>query len=364
MPNYIYAMMPTAAVAMFVAAPLALAAEIVRPGFVDPLDAPAVAVNAAFQKPMMGATHAGARLVAVGMHGVIVYSDDAGRSWRQAASPVQSDLTALAFSGARRGWAVGHSGVILATSDGGANWHRQFDGRMAAAQFIAHYQAQVDSGHAGLQPLLQEMTRNFQNGPSLPFLDIVADDDQRAFAVGPFGMVAATEDGGQTWTPWLERVDNPELLSFYAARKIGSEIYLTGERGMVYKLNRIKNRFERLPTGYAGSLFGIVGNDRTLIAYGLRGTVTVSADNGKHWRIAALAVPAAVVGADALADGRFVFASINGSLWLGEPDGSSFSPFSTYGAPASSLVSVSSNKVLVGGLRGVAFQEIPSSMYR
>ena len=345
---------------------LPAAAENPSRGFVDPLDVPAVAVSAAAPtKPMMATARAGERLVAVGMRGVIVLSDDGGRSWRQAASPVQSDLTAVTFRGAQRGWIVGHDGVILATMDAGSTWTRQLDGRLAARQFVAHYQAQVDAGRQELQKLLRELERNYQRGPALPFLDIAFDDERRGFAVGPFGMMAATTDGGRTWLPAMELVDNPDLLSLYAARKIGRELYFAGERGMVYRLDRTLGRFVRLPTGYSGSLFGIVGNDRVLVAYGLRGTVAVSTDGGANWKIATLPVPAGLVGADVLADGRVVLASITGMLWLGGADGDGFKPLPMeYGAPATTVLSIASDAVLVGGLRGVAVQHLPEPARR
>lgn len=330
--------------------------------FIDPLDAPAAIVPGAQSKPMMAVTRAGERLLAAGMRGVIVYSDDGGNRWQQGASPVQSDLTALTFVDARQGWAVGHDGVILATADGGKTWQRQLDGRTAAGRFAEHYRAGQRAGQAGADKLLKEIERNYQRGPVLPFLDIAFDDDRRGFAVGSFGMIAATEDGGKTWVPWLERADNPDLLSFYAARRIGAELYLVGERGMVYRLDRAKRGFVRMATGYAGSLFGIVGNDRVLVAYGLRGTVAISTDVGASWTVTSLPVPAGLTGATVLDDGRIVLANIAGMLWLGDAQGTAFQPLgSDYGAPATALQALGSDRIAIAGLRGVAVQRVMPS---
>jgi photosystem II stability/assembly factor-like uncharacterized protein len=349
------------AVALAVAAMALAASDLSSRGFVDPLDQPAVAVSAADRKPMMAAARAGGRLVAVGMRGVILLSDNGGQNWTQVASPVQSDLTAVTFSSDRRGWIVGHDGVILVTADGGSTWLRQLDGRMAAKQFVEHYRAQVSAGHLELQAPLKEIERNYQRGPALPFLDVAFADDERGFAVGPFGLIAATQDGGRSWVPSLERVENPGLLSLYAARKIGADIYLAGERGMVYRLNGKRGVFERIPTGYAGSLFGIVGNEHVLVAYGLRGVVAISADGGARWKVGSLPVPVGLVGADVLDDGRVILVSATGTLWLGAIDGADFKPLSAeYAAPATAVLSVAADKVIVGGLRGVVAQEVPT----
>lgn len=331
-------------------------------GYVDPLDAPSVLDASIARKPMMGLAHAGARVVAVGMRGAIVLSDDSGRTWRQSGAPVQSDLTAVTFSNAQQGWAVGHDGVILGTTDGGNTWTRQLDGRMAIKQFSEHYQAQVAAGRADLQKMLTEVERNAQRGPALPYLDVVFDDDKHGYAVGQFGMLVETKDGGRTWLPGLELAENPELLTFYAARKIGRDIYLAGERGMVYRLDRNRGIFVRIATGYSGSLFGIVGNESVLVAYGLRGTLAVSRDGGVSWTVSSLPVPAAVVGADVLQDGRVILASITGHLWLGSVEGSGFTPLPMeYAAPATSVISVASGTVVVSGLRGVVTQVVPAA---
>lgn len=70
------------------------------------------------------------RLVAVGDRGVILTTDDAGRSWRRIASPTSVNLYDVHFQGPN-GWIVGgwvgkHTAtsysVMLHTNDGGRNW--------------------------------------------------------------------------------------------------------------------------------------------------------------------------------------------------------------------------------------------------
>ena len=74
----------------------------------------------------------GNRLVAVGERGVVVLSDDGGRTWRQASVSTSVTLTSVQFASLKAGWAVGHSGVVVHTEDGGETWTRQLDGRTAA----------------------------------------------------------------------------------------------------------------------------------------------------------------------------------------------------------------------------------------
>jgi photosystem II stability/assembly factor-like uncharacterized protein len=305
----------------------------------------------------------GNRIIAVGMRGLIVVSEDTGRTWQQVVSPVQSDLTGVTFGGAQHWWATGHDGVILATADGGRTWLRQFDGRLATSQFVDYYRNQIKAGRSDLQPILNQTERNFERGPVLPFLDVVFDDEKRGFVVGPFGLIAATEDAGKTWVPWVERIDNPDSLNLNGARKIGRDIYLVGERGMIYRLDRTRGRFVRLPTGYAGSLFGIVGNAQVLAAFGLRGTVVTSTDGGATWKVASIPAPAALAGADMLEDGRPVFVNTAGMVWIGTTDGSSFTPLPVgQFQPLTCVLAIAPEKLLVGGLQGLRILDLPKTI--
>jgi photosystem II stability/assembly factor-like uncharacterized protein/AcrR family transcriptional regulator len=58
----------------------------------------------------------------VGEFGIVMTSDDGGRSWRQQHSPVETTLFGVYFADATHGWAVGIDGVSMRTEDGGASW--------------------------------------------------------------------------------------------------------------------------------------------------------------------------------------------------------------------------------------------------
>ena len=69
---------------------------------------PAEHVSAAASTQILAATRAGKRIVAVGDHGVVLLSDNDGKTYRQAKTvPVSSTLTAVAFTDASTGWAAG-----------------------------------------------------------------------------------------------------------------------------------------------------------------------------------------------------------------------------------------------------------------
>jgi photosystem II stability/assembly factor-like uncharacterized protein len=296
--------------------------------FKDPLDVPAISQMRLAQKPLMALAHTGSSIVAVGMRGLIIRSDDLGQNWAQASVPVQSDLLAVQFPTAQQGWAVGHEGVVLHSEDGGRTWTRQLDGRQAASTLSEYYRKRIEAGENTLQVYVDQLAMNFQAGPSLPFLGVWFDDPDHGYAVGAFGMLITTRDGGTTWQPALEQIDNPEALHLNAIARLGSHLYIAAERGHVFRLNTQTGRFEAFDTGYAGGLFGIDGNEHQLLVYGLGGKALTSNDQGVTWQAVANASGATLTGGAYLPEqARFVLVSKSGQMFSLESGSSTLMPF-------------------------------------
>jgi photosystem II stability/assembly factor-like uncharacterized protein len=266
--------------------------------FTRPQDRPAEPSAQAALSPLLAVTQAGTRIVAVGLRGHIVLSDDGGQNWRQAAVPVSSDLLAVSFPTPLQGWAVGHGGVVLHSADGGASWQRQLGGEPPAA----------DGGT-----------------PSL--LDVHFENERTGYVVGTFNRILRTDDGGKTWASWSECTDNPQELHFYAIRGGASGLYLAGEQGMVWRLDEATQRFVAIPTPYKGTLFGLVtaGRDELLV-FGMRGSLFRSADRGRTWARIATGSSAGITGGAALPDGRLLLVDQAGGLGVSGDHGQSFRP--------------------------------------
>jgi len=255
--------------------------------FQDTLSVPAMRMDGALKlenQPIMAVTVVKGKIIGVGLRGLIVLSDDGGHTWHQAQVPVQSDLTAVAFPTAHRGWAVGHDGVILATSDGGETWVKQLDGKMVIQPMVAYYQKLVDAGDVNMQRYLDQIRLNYRIPASLPYLGVFFENEQVGYVVGSFGSIMMTQDGGKTWEPWLHRTDNEKFLTMNDIRQIGSALYAIGERGAIWKLDKTKQRFSLLSTGYSGTFFGIAGYENTVLAVGIGGTIYRSIDGGAKWQ--------------------------------------------------------------------------------
>ena len=267
------------------AALLLLQAGAQAAGYVDVLELPAKPSALAQRSPLLDVTRAGERLVAVGQRGHILYSDDAGEHWQQAAVPVSSDLNAVHFPTADLGWAVGNDGVILHSRDAGVTWNKQLDGRQIGELVLKHYSvlasAEPDNEHWPL--FAAEGQRLVEEGADKPFLDVWFADAKHGYAVGVFNLILTTRDGGQSWTPLQDRTDNPQGLHLNAIAFTGDALYLAGEQGLLRKWDVEQERFVAIATPYQGSYFGVIGRPGEVLVYGLRGHVFHSRDGGQSW---------------------------------------------------------------------------------
>ena len=301
---------------------LPMATRAIRP----PHEVPALPTRMAASHPLLAIARAGSRIVAAGLRGHVVYSDDDGARWTQATVPVSSDLLAISFPSARHGWAVGHGGVVLHSDDGGATWHRQLAGRQANELALRHYESRAAEDSQAAALLQREKTQG-ADGSTPSFLDVHFSSATSGFVVGTFNRIFRTDDGGRTWTPWMDRTQNPNDLHFYAVRGSPRGTFLAGEQGMVWRFEPQRQRFEAVATPYKGTLFGLVATDAgTLLAYGMRGRLFRSDDEGRQWQTVAGVGTAGVTAGAVLTSGAIVLVDQAGGIALSRDGGQHFTP--------------------------------------
>jgi photosystem II stability/assembly factor-like uncharacterized protein len=336
-----------------------LVASVTASAFTNPQDLPAVASAQAPHSPLLAVARAGARIVAVGLRGHIVFSDDGGKTWTQAPSPVSSDLLAVSFPSPRHGWAVGHGGVVLHSADGGSSWVRQLEGRQASNLAVRYYESQLAS-HPQWERVLQREKALAADGGTQALLDVHFDSETTGFVVGTFNRIYRTEDAGKTWTPWMDRTDNPNELHFYTIRSGGGGLYLAGEQGMVWRLDAASQRFVPIPTPYKGTLFGLVAVDAdNLLVFGMRGSLFRSGDQGRSWARVATSSAAGMTAGTTLPDGSVLLVNQAGGLEISHDKGQTLQPIkasqpmSYYG-----VTPVGGSRVGLVGAEGVRIESI------
>lgn len=340
---------------LWLAVPLARGA-----GFEDPQRVPALSNATASKSPLIGVSRVGNRVVAVGQRGVVVVSEDGGKTWVQGKVPVRTDLLAVHFPSALNGWAVGHGGVVIHSRDGGLTWAKQLDGKQASQRVLDYY-ANVPEGTGQIDGpgyiKREKVLVGF--GGTQPFMGVYFETDLRGYVVGTFSRILRTEDGGKTWEPLNHRVDNPKEQHFYSIAAGPAGLYLVGEAGNVWRYDKDADHFALRPTGYAGTLFGIVVGDKALLAHGMRGSVYRSTNQGDSWQRIDMGSHAGISGGAQLEDGRIVLVNLAGSAYFSSDAGESFKSFRAPGAMSYfGVVPFDAKRLALVGAEGVRLREL------
>lgn len=275
--------------------------------------------------PLISTANAGSRVVALGDHGVVIYSDNL-KDWQQAKQvPVTSLLTAASFAGKSEGWAVGHGGVVLHTTDGGNRWAVQ---------------------------------HRFDDSPML--LSVHFQDARNGFIVGAYGFAAATHDGGSSWTRITVGAEGDDFhLNHIFAGQDGT-LYIAAEAGNAYRSIDGGFSWRPMKTGVQGSLWsGLALRDGRIVLLGMSGRVLVSADKGASWTVIDAGTQQAITSGTQLPDGRLAVVGNGGFFAVSDADVKTLS--AGLREDRLSAVSVASNTpdklVLFGGF-GIIDQKI------
>lgn len=279
---------------------------------------PAIASAKAQKALLIDVAAAGTRLVAVGERGHIVLSDDKGETWRQAAVPVRSLLTAVYFVDDRNGWAVGHESTVLATVDAGATWtlqnYKEFEpaGEPSEAELAAE-DAALDEEYVE-----EDNARVVGSREGVPLLDVWFADSARGIAVGAYGLMLRTVDGGKSWRDVSETVANREGWHFNAiagAPGPSSVVIIAGEKGTLYRSVDSGATFAPASSPYGGSFFGATSTrNGSFYVYGLQGSLFRSGDGGGNWTRIETGISSGLNDGCELADGRVLIAGNAGVL--------------------------------------------------
>jgi photosystem II stability/assembly factor-like uncharacterized protein len=118
-----------------------------------------------------------------------------------------------------------------------------------------------------------------------------------------------------------ERLENPKGKHLYGVTVSGSEIYIAGEQGTLFRSTDHAQTFTKIATPYAGTFFGVI-NDPKLgtFAYGLRGNAFFSHDAGKNWQKIDIGQPITIT-AGAVANGTVILVDESGRVLKVGEDG-------------------------------------------
>jgi len=331
-----------------------LRAEPARTG-TDLLERPARTSWRASKAVLLAITRAGRRLVAVGEQGIILFSDDHGVSWGQAKVPTSVALTNVRFVSSSKGWAVGHGGVILHSSDAGETWVKQLDGNQAAKIELAAAQEEAGAQGSAARTRLADAQRWMADGADKPLFDIYFSDADSGLAVGAYGQILATRNGGKTWQSLRHLLDNPKGKHFYSIAASGAGRYIAGEQGALYRSADGGRSFSELKTPYSGSYFGVLrGATGQLLVFGLRGNAYHSGDDGATWQRVDTEFPVTLTAGTYRSDGALLLTDEAGRLLQSIDGGRHFASLPVaQPSPFTGIVQAADGELVLSGARGL-----------
>jgi photosystem II stability/assembly factor-like uncharacterized protein len=196
-------------------------------------------------------------------------------------------------------------------------------------------------------------------GADKPLLDVWFADERTGFITGAFNLILRTEDAGQTWTAWQDRVDNPRSMHLYGLRPAAGTLFMVAEQGLVLKLDAGSQRFVKVELPYEGTLFGLLGDEHLVLVYGLRGNALRSLDGGASWSTVDTGIKEGITAGLIVDDGSILLASQTGQLLRSTDRGATFSRVQVDRvAPNFALAPAADGAVALAGLGGVRVQSL------
>ncbi|MBN3730288.1 glycosyl hydrolase [Burkholderia sp. Tr-20390] len=195
---------------------------------------------------------------------------------------------------------VGANGVVLLSDNRGATYRQAksvpVSSTLTSVSFIdartgwavGHWGAILKTTDGGETWEIQRLATSEDR----PLFGVHFIDANHGVAVGLWSLILVTDDGGKTWTKKEAVLPNgkkSDLNLFGLFSNGNGEIFATAEKGQLLISRDKGNTWESVETGYKGSFWcGVALPNGVLLVGGLRGTLMRSEDNGHTWSRATL----------------------------------------------------------------------------
>ena len=242
----------------------------------------------------------GGKNVAVGKSGLILVTNNNGKTWERRATDTAKALSAISFADGKHAFVVGSGGTVLATQDGGATWRSQASGskdQLLGVHAVSPTHAYVVGAFGTFLSILDgggSWTRHEikwdqligkiinESGYIEPNLNaIFFSSPINGWIVGEFGLVLHTEDGGSTWTAQRSGTDLPQL---YSVKFIDNQRgWAVGQAGSLIRTTDGGKRWTTVDIDSKRDLYNISVDGQRCIIVG-DGIAFGSDDAGSSWK--------------------------------------------------------------------------------
>ncbi len=229
---------------------------------------------------------------AVGDHGTVLQTDDAGRSWRALATTGHTALFGVAIND-ERVIAVGQGGDAYLARRGAAfervatnTRERLFDVAFADAGLVVAvggFGALVRSTDGGemFTPVAVDWATITEEGLEPHLYAVAQAADGALLACGEFGLVLRSEDAGLHWQP----VHRAEASLFAMHLRQDGRGYAVGQEGYIVQSTDYGRTWTAADAGTEANLLDVWSSSSgEVVAVGIRALLR-SSDDGLTWRV-------------------------------------------------------------------------------
>ena len=231
------------------------------------------------------------------------------------------------------GVAVGAGGQIMESADAGKTW------KQSASQFgdLSFLGVSVNKGHAIAvgqqgQVFVREQGKAWSkatSGTDNRLLSVSVNSSGVAVAVGAFGTVLTSTDGGMNWQKsspeWINIMPQGEEPHLYVASADEKGVLtIAGEFGLILRSTDSGATWKTLNKGDASVFAMQIRVDGVGYAVGQAGSMLRTTDGGTTWKSLATRTPAILLGVTSSADGKVYITGMHDML-ISTDDGSTWS---------------------------------------
>ncbi|MGB1562592.1 MAG: photosystem I reaction center subunit IX [Sinimarinibacterium flocculans] len=208
----------------------------------------------------------GRRSIAVGQQGLILVREGR-KQWRQVAAITNERLLRVSMNDAGLAIATGAFGTLLKSTDYGETW------TAIKPDWVSMYATETVSDFAAVR-----------DEPTLYAVKVFRDGS--IVIGGEYGQINRSTDGGETWVPVFNASADGATPPTFFGMNFNDEGtgFAVGQEGLVAMSNDYGQTWRQLDAGSSANLFDVeVTRNGQVVAIGMRSCL-VSADAGNSWQ--------------------------------------------------------------------------------